>query len=209
MPLKPIMTGRWDGHSLWMQWSPAGEGVSYDVQIRHRATPEVEWSAWQQSIPKQGVKADWGVIPVWKPHFEFQSRVRIAGTDDWEMAEEAEFLRCLAEFEVSTAESNFIAEKGTKIAAVVDGAACTYTFLDDVSLQRGESARFTLASLGTSGYYQLDYPGHFDVRPLLGVRIFNTGPSYDDVIRTGSDITTIQPLPLHEFTVAFTRPKTL
>lgn len=203
MKLNPQLCGEWDGCSLWLQWTPADpdEKTLYELQIRLRKNESAEWPEWMTIVPRQGERKCWAVIPTWKQNWQAQARVRIkpsasaeAMADDagWEPASEVTFNRCtcLFEFTSEKAEAHFPA--GTTFHCQVDAAACSYELLEEINVPAGGKVRSEMGAVGASGYFQLDHPGHFDFRPIFGVRITNLEASKEDVAPTGRDFTVIQ-----------------
>jgi hypothetical protein len=198
--LDPFICGNWDGSGLWLQWS-AVPGAEYELQIRFRAKESDAWGSWVATVPPQGPHSTWGVIPTWKEGWHAQARVRVKPfpdvaeegvSFDWESASEVTFGFCSALFEILSEkyDQHFVA--GTMFHAQVDAAACCYQAREEIFVKAGESARVKLFATGASGYFQLDHPNHFDVRPTFGVRVRNVEASVEDIAPTGRDFTIIE-----------------
>lgn len=198
MSLNPKTCGKWDGCGLWVEWDPVDRDriAKYDLEIRYRLSGK-EWpEEWMRVIPRQGRASHWAVIPTWKESYECQARVRTEG-GEWEIAQEVTFARCTALFEFSTTKYEQHYQPGTKFHSQVDAAACTYLLLEEIEVKPGAPVRVRLEADGESGYFQLDYPGHFDLKPSFGVRIQNVEPSQEDVTATGRDYTKIEAKEVH------------
>jgi hypothetical protein len=204
--LNPMICGLWDGSGLWAQWTPIDEATQYELQVRYRAKADDAWGQWLDTVPPQGPQSAWGVIPTWKEGWQCQARVRAVGAseEDWELATEVTFRCCSALFEISSEkyDQHFVA--GTLFHAQVDLAACAYETREEILVRAGESVRVRLYATGASGYFQLDRPDHFDVRPTFGVRVRNVEPSVEDVEPTGRDFTVIEPKPAEMVTMTVT-----
>jgi hypothetical protein len=75
--LNPFICGKWDGCGLWLQWSPAPE-AKYELQIRFRAKESDSWGPWVTTVPPQGPKSTWAVIPdLEREGWHAQARVRV------------------------------------------------------------------------------------------------------------------------------------
>lgn len=207
MGLNPLICGEWDGCSLWMQWTPADpeEKTLYEVQIRLRKNEAQEWPEWMTIVPQGGERKAWAVIPTWKQNWQAEARVRInpgadgppsheATADDagWEHASEVTFNRCTCLFEISSEKNDAHFPAGTTFHCQVDAAACSYRLKEEINVPAGGRFDVEMESLGSGGYFQLDYPGHFDFRPIFGVRIKNLEPSKEDVKPTGRAFTEIR-----------------
>lgn len=199
MKLRPLICGKWDGTALWVQWDAVGDGVSYEMQVRYRnnsprgGAESAEWGDWIRTVPPQGERSHWGVVPTWKEGWSVEMRVRVKGEEEFETAREVTFTQCSAPFEISTTkyDLNFVA--GHIFHSQVHGAACAYQSREAIQLKAGTlSHRVTLYAMGTGGYFQLDKPGDFELSPTIGAKMHNTGPSVDDVKETGRDFTVIE-----------------
>lgn len=194
--LEPLIVGRWNGHSLWLQWAPADEAPDgYRVEIA-MLEPVVREQKWKL-IDKGCTKRAWMVLPIWRHGAFVQARVRVNGVDgDPEMAREAVFKRstCVFAFQAG-ANKALVVEAGGMIHCAVDGAACSYKTDEWIEAAPNETVHATLSALVTSGWAQLDHEGHFDLRPGGGARIWNLEPSRNDVETTGRDYTSLEVLP--------------
>lgn len=198
MKLEPKICGKWDGCGLWLQWNPVEDkSASFELQIHYRSNVQAGWGPWIPTTPPQGPRSHWGVIPTWKEGLQAQARVRLLdpGADwenDWDTFQEVTFLRCSAEFEISSAkyDQHFVA--GAIFHAQVDGAACAYQSKEEISVKAGGKIKTNLFAMGSSGYFQLDKENDFDVRPTFGVRIRNLSASVEDIEDTGRDFTVIE-----------------
>lgn len=201
MRIAPQICGKWDGCAVWLQWSPAdpaGE-TEYQLELRYRRKEEDAWNEWMRVIPRQGVKSHWAVVPTWKEGWQCEARVRplpSEGDSGWEYAVEVTFTKCTCEFEISSAKYPQHFDKGTIFSSQVDAAAASYELLEEIEVAAGGSVRTRMKSTGSSGYHQLDYPKHFEIKPSLGCEIYNTAPSTDDVTPTGRMFTEIAPNPI-------------
>lgn len=195
MKLEPKICGRWDGSGLWLQWNPAeGKSATFELQIQYRRTDAEQWGPWIPTVPPQGPRSHWGVIPTWKEGWQAQARVKLTGSTatDWELAEEVTFLRCWADFEISSVKYDQHFAAGTVFHAQVDGAACAYQSREEIGVKPGEKVSARLYAMGSSGYFQLDAENDFDVRPTFGVRVRNIGASVEDIKETGRYFTVIE-----------------
>jgi hypothetical protein len=197
--LEPKICGLWDGCGLWLQWEGVPE-AAYELQIRYRREEADPWGEWIHTVPPQGERSHWGVIPTWKEGWMAQARVKMEDSgnlsdDAFEIAREVTFAQCTALFEISSEryDQHFVA--GTIFHAQVDGAACAYQAHEAIHIRAGEKARVRLIATGSSGYFQLDHPDHFDVKPTFGVRVRNVEASVEDIAETGRDWTVIAPKP--------------
>jgi hypothetical protein len=201
--LNPLLCGKWDGCSVWLQWEqPVGDPIAYELQIRLRL-PNAPWlENWMTVIPLQGEKSHWAVVPTWKEGWECQARVRIkraesenAPAECWETASEVTFRRCSALFEFKTEKYDQHFLKNAVFNSQVDAAPCSYMLTEEIEVKPGAPVSTRMESIGSSGYHQLDYAGHFELRPTFGLVITNTEPSHDDVEPTGRDFTLIEAKP--------------
>lgn len=198
MKLEPKICGKWDGCGLWLQWNAVEDkSAAFELQIHYRRDVQSGWGPWIATTPPQGPRSHWGVIPTWKEGWQAQARVRLLDPDadwenGWETFQEVTFLRCSAEFEISSAkyDQHFVA--GAIFHAQVDGAACAYQSKKEISVKAGEKIKTTLFAMGSSGYFQLDNENDFDVRPTFGVRVRNLSASVEDIEETGRDFTVIE-----------------
>ena len=218
--INPLICGLWDGCAIWLQWDSLDPGVQeYDLRIRYRKTESEAWTNWMLVIPRQGRKSHWAVVPTWKEGWQAQAQVRVSAgsikptsdlrpptsdspapdsSDHWETASEVTFTQCTALFEFTTLKHPQHFEKETTFSSQVDGLPCTYMLLEPIEVLPGNPVRVLMAAMGASGYFQLDYPGHFDLKPSFGLRIQNVDASEEDVITTGRDFTEIRPKPAHD-----------
>jgi hypothetical protein len=197
MKLDPMICGEWDGCAAWLQWSAAGEGAKYDVRVRFRKAEDQPWTKWLKVVPRQGKTSTWAVIPLWRQDYFCEAQVRVSGpaTDEeqgWETAAEVTFKRCTALFEFSSTKYDQHFKIGNTFHAQVDAAACVYELTEELEIRAGEAVTSKMRAVGASGYFQLDYPGHFDIRPSFGFRVRNLEPSDEDVERTGRMFTVLK-----------------
>lgn len=192
------MCGLWDATNLWLQWDDVAPEQGYRVRVRFRApgqTGEVDWRPWlsiQSGLP---YRRAWIVIPTWKQGWQCRAEVSVAPDGEWVPATEVTFLRsrCLFSIETSRRPVRYLA--GAEFHAVVDAAACHYQIPEEISLAPGERIEVEMTASLATGYCQLDYPGHFETSPALGLLIRNLAPSVDDVRETGHDFTQLAALP--------------
>jgi hypothetical protein len=195
MKLEPKICGKWDGCGLWLQWNQAEDKAAiFELQIHYRRNAQSDWGPWIATVPPQGPRSYWGVIPTWKEGWLAQARVRVAGIEAaWEDATEVTFTRCWALFEISSAKYDQHFVPGSIFHAQVDAAACAYQSKEEIFVKAGEIIQTRLYAMGSSGYFQLDQEDDFDVRPTFGVRVRNLKASVEDIVETGRDFTVIEP----------------
>lgn len=195
VPLDPLIVGKWNGHSLWMQWTPAEAPEGYCVEIM-RPSPKVGADRWVE-LDAGRTKRSWLVVPMWCEGQAVHARVKANGVDgDPETAMEAEFRKCVCIFGIQAGSQPMVMDRGTMFHAQVDAAACGYALVDPVEIEPGGFARVSVVSLISSGFAQLDHEGHFDLRPGNEVRIWNLEPSTNDLALTGRDYTVLNRLPM-------------
>lgn len=207
--LNPKICGKWDGNSLWLQWNLAEEGVEFDLEIHYRRDDQSEWTPWITTVPPQGARSHWGVIPTWKEGWIAQARLKRRGAPprDWELAAEVTFLKCSAKFEITSEKYEQYIAAGTIFHSQVHGAACAYQCREEIYLKEGDRVVLTMFAMGSSGYFQLDRKNDFDIKPNLGVRIRNLAESIEDIEDTGRDFTVIEAKPPDPVTMTV-RPQT-
>lgn len=190
--MSPYICGRWDGVNLWIQWDdkPRAGGYFLEVSVR---PPSGDWDAHRVG-GDDPLKEAWMVVPVWHEGWEAMARVRTAA-GPWVQAEEVTFLRSRCPFEFWTARRPLHFQPGTEFMSIVDGAGCVYILQQEIELEPGQRAEVEMHAALSSGYCQLDHPGHFLLKPSLGVTIQNIAPSIDDVVGTGRDFTVLQRAP--------------
>lgn len=189
--LTPLLCGRFDGTHLWVQWSPVPMASGYMLEVRWRR-PGAEWGPWRRTGGNKMART-WLVVPMWKLGAEVQARVSLADAEEWELAREVDFRKARARFEISSERRVMMIAAGTTLAAQVDGHACGYVVPRDVEAGPGAPVEVECEASMSTGFCQLDRPEHFDIRPMLGVRIRNLEPSRNDVAETGRDFTELLP----------------
>jgi hypothetical protein len=198
--LEPLICGEWDGCGVWLQWNPADQEAKtdYEINLRYRKHPRLPWTDWITIVPRQGTKSHWAVIPTWKEGWQAQARVRVQGAPDdgWEIAQEVTFSKCSALFEFKTDKHDQHFQAGTPFHCQVDAAACAYILKEEIEVKAGQVIRTRMEALGHSGYFQLDHPRHFELKPSFGLTIWNVEPSENDVAPTGRDVTDIKAKPI-------------
>lgn len=196
MRLSPLICGLWDGCGVWLQWTPIEpeRKTDYDVQLRLRKDLDSPWGDWMSIVPRQGRKSHWAVIPTWREGWICEARVRVSQDQYglWESASEVTFNKCTALFEFASDKYDQHFHAGDKFHCQVDAAACAYELKEEIEVKADEKVQARMEALGSSGYFQLDYPGHFEIKPSLGLRIYNVEPSQEDVTPTGRDFTEIK-----------------
>jgi hypothetical protein len=217
MPLNPLTCGRWDGVHLWLQWDPSGrpdsgEFAGFETDVRFASPVKAvgegpAWGPWQPVGRSSPLFQGWIRFPTWKQGWLAQARVRPVG-GEWELAAEAEFLESECDFEISSERKGlYYPPDASGVSAVfvstVDGAVCAYRMEGELEVPAGEARKVTLRAHFQSGWSQLDRENHFDLRPSLGVRIRNLGPSRNDLRLTGADSTRIEPGPKQALLAAF------
>ena len=224
--LFPLLAGHWDACHFWCQWT-ALDGATYLFEWRWRnRTSDAEcvmrdseltnhasritnpsaWSAWQPVSRDGGLQRPWLAVPTWRAGAEIQARVAVASSSpEWELAQEVTFLKSRVRFRGRSEREAFAVPAGTELACIVDGAACVYRLIQDLVIPALGAAEADAESLGASGYMQLDHPGHFAIRPALGVTIENIAPSENDVQPTGRASTILSAAPACPPRIAFRR----
>lgn len=195
MNLDPLIVGRWNGTALWIQFNAgeAPEGFCVEINVRPTVDGEGRWV----TLDKGRSRKNWLVVPIWKEGQWVEARVGINGCDgEPEPAREAVFRRPSCVFGFAAGPKPLRYAAGTMFHAQVDSAACGYRLAEDFEIGPGEEGRATMVSILSTGFAQLDYEGHFDLRPGHGVRIWNIGPSENDLEITGRTGTVLARLPL-------------
>lgn len=205
-----LICGLFDGTNLWLQWDPPPDGTPVEVQTRYAAAEGAAWGHW---IKNGTLSKCWLVVKAWKEGWIAQARVRpsIPGQGQeggWQTAQEVKFLRSQCEFAIiSQFRPLYFPPDASGVSAlfvaVVDGAACAYGMRGELQVEPGEEKKLLLEARLESGWSQLDYENHFDLRPSLGVRVRNTGPSVNDVEPTGRDFTRLEKAPAQSLVLAF------
>lgn len=207
--LSPKICGEWDGCHIWLQWETSADAASYELEIAYSKDGS-EWSDWENVVPPQGNNSSWGIVPTWKEGWRARARVRAVQTDGsvtgWEPAVEIQFAKGLCEFEILSSRDLVHFQKGTTFHAVVDGGAACYVLEEEVSVPAGGRWQGKMVHNGASGWHQLDFPGHFELRPALGVAIRNVSPSSDETMPTGRNETLISAAPPAAMTLSVLPP---
>lgn len=195
------MCGLWDATNLWLQWDDVAPEAGYQLQVRFRRPPAEngggEWQPWSPIERNRPYRKPWIVIPTWKNGSQCQAQVGPAG-GALVSAREVTFLRSRCQFSIETTRRTVRYPAGAEFHSIVDGAACHYALGEEVDLVPGQRVDVEMTAAITSGYCQLDYPGHFRTTPTLGLVIENTAASVDDLQETGRDFTVLAALPRQE-----------
>lgn len=193
--LEPIVIGKWNGHSMWLQWNQVEAPDGYRVEFL-RPAPNAGEDRWKL-LDAGRTRKNWRVVPMWCEGQVVMVRVRVNGAfTEPEIAMEAVFRKCTCVFAVQAGPQPISYGKGTMFHAQVDSAACGYQLLEDLEIEPLQVARATVVSLISSGFAQLDHEAHFDLRPGNGVRIWNVEPSENDLEMTGRNYTVLERLPM-------------
>ena len=116
------------------------------------------------------------------------SQLSTLNSQPWQTATEVTFARCTARFTFERAASVKAIEviPGTIFSAMVDLAGCSYIFTgpDPLILQPGTTTECEMEAVHLSAWCQLDAPGDFLARPVVGLTVTNTTPSVNDVTPT-------------------------
>ena len=196
MPLNPFVVGCWDGVNLWVQWDDGDPASGYQMRIRFRrrgVVPDASgsWEAWRRTGGLTPIRRAWMVVGTHREGDAVQVQVApfVAGAKGdsaaWETATEALFDQCTCQFVIRTAARRVHYQPGTKFHAIVDGSGAAFVLNEEVELAAGGEQNVTMTATDPSGYHQLDYPGHFVMRPALGLTIQNLGPTEND-LRAGT-----------------------
>lgn len=192
--LEPLIAGRWNGHSLWMQWTPAEAPDGYRVEISVFDGPDTK-RQWKL-IDAGRTLRPWMVIPIWRHGAMVQARVAVNGVEgEPETAKECVFQRSTCLFHFQAGAKALVLPPQSMIHCAVDGATCSYVTGDWIDAEPGETVKATLSAVISSGWSQLDREGDFDLHPAAGARIWNAEPSVNDVVLTGRDYTVMEILP--------------
>lgn len=199
--LSPQICALWDGHNIWLQWTPADawlpeapvDDPAYAVRIALRRNESDVWEDWTNISAPSPITKCFRVIPVWREGWQVKAQVALIapGELQWEQAQEVTFSRCTARFRFTSENSIFRADKGKKIGGSLDGAACVYQTTEFVEASPGHPFETTLEAVQLTGWAQLDHPGHLLVRPRVGVEITNIAPSENDTTPTGRNFSVL------------------
>lgn len=189
--LEPLIAGRWNGHSLWMQWTPAEDATNgYRVEIAIMGHPDdvPEWKLIDAGVTRRA----WMVLPIWNNGAMVRARVAVNGREgDPELARECVFKRSNCVFNFQAGAKPLVIQPQTTIHCAVDGAGASYVCAEWIDVEPGKMVQATLSSVASSGWAQLDKEGDFDIRPAAGARIWNAEPSTNDVEVTSRDYTVL------------------
>lgn len=195
-PMNVHLCGLWDGANLWLQWDDVWPDAGYLIRLRLRTAGQA-WGDWMAIEHHRPYPRNWIVIPCGnKQGWEAQAAVSVAlAGEEWVPCQEVTFLQSRCLFAFLSTRRPILYARGSVFHAVVDSAACHYALLEDLQLETGVPVQATMVSASTSGYAQLDYPGHFNLSgATLGLTIQNVEPSVEDVQPTGRDFTALAPL---------------
>lgn len=195
-PINANLCGLWDGVHIWLQWADVSPETGYHIRMRLRQAGH-PWQEWILVTNQGPFRRDWKVIPAWKNGHEVQAEVSVDGVE-WSRAQEVTFLRSTCLFSFSSERRFQHYQAGGIFACIVDGAPCQYELMEEIEIERGGEVTAAMQAASTSGYCQLDYPGHFRINPSLGLVIQNVEPSVDDLRPTGRDFSVIESLVRNE-----------
>ena len=195
MNLSPLLAGAWDGCSAWLQWNPVPAPLGYLVRVRLRPSESAEWGNWIAVGGLRPFTKAWASVQMVRDGWQMQAQVAVNVANqpgqpllDWETATEVTFARSTARFAFARAASVKVIEvvPGTIFSAMVDMAGCSYVFTgpDPLILQPGTTTECEMEAVHLSAWCQLDAPGDFLARPVVGLTVTNTTPSVNDVTPT-------------------------
>lgn len=199
MNLSPVVCGRWDGCSIWIQWDSATGATGAVVRVRlrpgahgvplrsERERSRMEWREWQEHPVKE---RDWLALPLWRYDWDAEVEVRAEGGELWERADEVTFEGATCVFEFYS-QAGAALPAGEVIGAVVDGAACVYKTRESLVLPPGEAVRCECVAVHGTGWAHLDKAGDF-LQEARGIRVGNVEPSVNALRRTGRTFTTLE-----------------
>lgn len=191
--LDPLLAGKWNGHSLWLQWTPdetAAEGYRVEIALGDAPKEAVKWKL----VDVGHTMRPWMILPVWREGLMVRARVSVAGrAEPPEDARECVFTRssCIFEFQAAPGRPLIFPAKAN-FHCYVDGGGCSYFTELEIHVPAGETQPVTLQALASSGWNQLDQAGDFDLQPESGAHIRNAYPSQNDVTLTGREYTIME-----------------
>lgn len=204
--LLPYIVGRWNGISLWVQWTPQ-TGDACALRLRFQKPGEQKWSPWNEMLRPWPLRRSYYALPIHHQGWRVQAEVAPwqEGELTWERAMGARFARSEARFRIE-AQRKVTFAKGRVFACQVDEFVASYELREDVELEPDQPMDLVMSAAQLTGGCQLDRPEHFDLRPVPGVRLWNLGPSDNDLDPLGTDQVVIEPGSLGgPETIAFTR----
>lgn len=193
--LNPYLVGRWNGISLWLQWTPQ-EPNRYDLRLRFFKPGAADWTPWTEMLRPWPIERSYHALPIHHQGWRIQAEVALHPEGDgeliWERALAATFARSVAGFRMET-ERKVTFPKGRVFAAQVDEFVASYELGAEMMLEAGETRDFTMNAAQLTGGCQLDRPEHFDTRPMPGIRLWNLAPSENDLMPLGGDEVVMEP----------------
>lgn len=177
--LEPLIVGKWDGVHVWLQWSHVAPDAGYELEVAY-LPPAAEWLPWIRVAGPDPFLECWLKIPTHKQGWRARARVRSAGSEDWEPARSAEFTRSVCRFEFES-DRKVTFQAGDLFHFQVDGESCAYRLVTDLAIEAGEQKIEAMEAVQSSGFNQLDYPGHFSVMPEPGLKVSNVEASHGDL----------------------------
>jgi hypothetical protein len=194
--LNPVIVGKWESSTIWLQWDAQESGVKVRLRMRpgeRGALMEVdqsqrmEWGGWRNIVTNPR-KPGWLKVPVHRSDWDIQAQLSVDG-QSWETAKEAVFGKSRCKFLIESEEIRVISE-GSIIAAVVDGAVCSYKIASEIKVQPGAPVEVDLESEASTPWAQIDNTGDFSAK-ILGCTIRNLSISSGGLGElTGRDFTT-------------------
>lgn len=182
--LQPYIVGKWDANHVWVQWTP-GEANACALRLRYLRKLAPDWTPWVETMTPWPLRGTCYVkIPTRAQGTQVQAQLaewQEGGELMWETARAAEFARCEAEFEFLSDLQKVTFAAGDLFTAMVDADVATFRLREALEVYPGTPARVRMEATQESGVFQLDYPGHFAMRPRRGVVLANTTPTVNDL----------------------------